>query len=238
MELSLVIPAYNEGAIIKDTVEAALTALSGKFDGFELIVVDDGSTDGTKEILSQLSGSVTLISCAGNRGKGFAVKTGMLAARGDIVFFTDADLAYGLDIIETGAKLLGETGADIVAGSRKLEKNGYAGYPAPRLIASKCFSLILRAVTGMKYDTQCGVKGFKKRAADEIFNSCETDGFSFDFEAMAFAQRHGYRIVEMPVKILNHRDSRVSLARDGLRMLVEVAGIRRKMRRKDQFKWR
>jgi len=234
MELTLVIPAYNEGAIIGETVETVLRSLPDKFDGFELIVVDDGSTDDTGEVIKRISG-VSVISHGQNRGKGYAVRTGLSRARGNLVFFTDADLAYGLDIIETGASILKETGADIVVGSRRLHKDGYGEYPILRAIASKCFSLVLRTVSGMGYDTQCGIKGFVKHASDDISKNCVSDGYTFDFEAMLRAKRCGYSITEMPVRIVNHRESKVNMARDSFAMLREIAGIKQRIKKEEAW---
>ena len=233
MKISLVIPAYNESAIIENTVNAAVQALSGRSGGFELIIVDDGSTDNTADILATLAtGCVSFISYRDNRGKGGAVKAGMKAARGDLVFFTDADLAYGLDVVEAGARLMCATGADMVIGSRKLQRGGYGAYPGIRLAASKCFSLITGLVSGMKYDTQCGIKGFRKPVSDKLFPLCLTDGFSFDFEIMLLSKHLGCKVDEFPVKILNHRDSRVSMLRDSVRMLREITATKRRLKRK------
>ena len=230
MELTLVIPAYNEGDIIGDTARAILHSLPHKFDGFELIVVDDGSTDHTSQILRGIP-DVTVIRHEKNMGKGRAVRTGLSQSRGDMVFFTDADLAYGLDVIVTGASLLKDTGASIALGSRKLHKGGYGDYPPLRTLASKCFSLVLHTVSGIGYDTQCGIKGFTWHVARDIARHCTCDGYTFDFEAMMLSKRRGYTVAEMPVKIINHRESKVNVARESFMMLREIATIKQRIRK-------
>ena len=111
----------------------------------------------------------------------------------------------------------------------KLQKDGYEGYPAIRLLASKCFSLLTALASGMKYDTQCGFKGFRREAAKTIFSKCVVDGFAFDFEALLMAEDL-FKITQIPVKIINHRYSKVRIIRDSLKMLREIALIRRRKR--------
>ena len=230
MKISLVIPAYNESLIIEDTVRAADDYLAGHFEDYELIAVDDGSTDGTAEILKGLcSDRVRMLGYQDNRGKGYAVRCGMLAADGDILLYTDADLAYGLDNIELVARLFEETDADIIIGSRKLQADGYEGYPLARFLASKCFSFLTMLASGMRYDTQCGFKGFRRAAAQEIFAKCVVDGFAFDFEVMLLAEDF-CKITQIPVKIINHRYSKVRIIRDSARMLREIMAIKRRKR--------
>ncbi|MDR0906286.1 MAG: glycosyltransferase [Oscillospiraceae bacterium] len=231
MKISLVIPAFNESALIRETVTAAEAYLSREFEEYELLVVNDGSRDGTAEILAGLaSETVKILGYPDNRGKGCAVKTGVLAAMGDIVFYTDADLAYGLDVLKTAAALFGDAETRLVAGSRKLPGGGYGEYPLIRRLASKCFSLVQYAVSGMLYDTQCGFKGFRAEEVRAIFSAVREDGFAFDFEVLSIAERRGAKIAQLPVTIVNHRSSDVRLLRDSIRMLRAIYAIRRRLK--------
>lgn len=235
MKLSLVIPAYNEEKIIESTVRSCAEYLEGRFPGdWELVVVSDGSTDGTAGILARLKAEYPRLVTAGyaqNRGKGYAVKTGMLAAQGDCVVFTDADLAYGTGIVGEIADRLFETGSDAVIGSRAAAKDGYAGYTPLRKFMSKTYLLVVRLLTGFPWsDSQSGIKCFTRGAAQTIFSRLTLDGFSFDLEALTIAACHSMRVAEQPAVILNHRDSKVSPLRDAKRMLRDLRIIRRNRR--------
>lgn len=230
MGLSLVIPAYNESGIIADTLRTVTARLERMDPDYELILVDDGSTDGMEELARPFENShVRLEGYRPNRGKGCAVRTGMLAAAGEYVFYTDADLAYGLENIPDMLEKLRATGADLVIGSRKLSGDGYRDYPPLRLLASKCFSFLTRLISGLPYDTQCGIKGFRREAARTIFSGCATDGFAFDFEVLLRARRLGMRIEQEAVSVVNHRDSKINVLRDSLRMFRDVLRIRRRV---------
>jgi dolichyl-phosphate beta-glucosyltransferase len=229
--LSLIIPAYNEESVISDTANAAVTALSESFDDWELILVDDGSTDDTLRKLRKYEGEkVHIISYSPNRGKGYAVKRGMLAAKGELIFYTDADLAYGLNKVATAAGIFKSTDADIVAGSRKLDRDAYNKYPPVRRLMSNCFALGAKAISGMSFDTQCGFKGFKREAARSVFSRCEEERFAFDFEIMLTAKMLGLKVTEIPVRIINHRGSKVNIIRDSLRMARDVMRIKKRLK--------
>lgn len=229
MKISLVIPAYNEADVIAAAVSEAEAYLESAFSDPELIIVNDGSTDGTAEIAREAAGRAftRVIGYEDNRGKGAAVRTGMLEACGDYVFFTDADRAYGFEPLRRAVDIFTETGADAVIGTRSGAENGYGGYPFLRRTASKVFSAVTRLAAGMNYDTQCGFKGFTADAAGRVFTQCTTDGFAFDFEVMMIFDRLGLHAEEMPVAIVNHRDSKVRVFRDTFRMLGDIARIKR-----------
>ena len=142
-KISLVIPAYNEAAIIKNTINEALELLAGTGCDYELIISDDGSTDETRLIAQSVNDEhLRVIGHFPNKGKGCAVREGMLAAEGDVVISTDADLAYGIDAVGELASRLQNAGTDIAVGSRKLHPEGYEDYPFIRLLASRLFSLM------------------------------------------------------------------------------------------------
>lgn len=231
MKVSLVIPAYNESSIICDTVRAASDKLSTLGHDYEIVVVDDGSTDGMAELVKTCGDPhVRLTGYSPNRGKGCAVRTGMLAAEGEVILCTDADLAYGVEVFGPMLDRLAASGADVVVGSRRLSPDGYKDYPPMRLLASKCFGLLVRTASGLKYDTQCGIKCYRRAAAQAIFSRCTTDGFSFDFEALMLADKLGLKVEQIGVSIVNHRESKVNLLRDSTRMFRDIFRIRRRVR--------
>lgn len=232
-KISLVIPAYNEAIIIKKTIETALDFLGRYCSDYELIISDDGSTDDTKKIVeSMVSEHVRCISHFPNRGKGSAVREGILASCGEIIVYTDADLAYGIQAVGVLTNKLISEDADITIGSRKLHPEGYEDYPLIRLLASRFFSFLTGLLAGFSYDTQCGLKAFSAKAASEIFSRCETDGFAFDFEVMMLAKGKGLSVAQLPVKIINHRDSKVAVLRDSIKMFIDIIRIRSAVKRR------
>ena len=157
----------------------------------------------------------------------------MLAAKGDIVMFTDADLAYGTDVIKRVYDTFAQNpDADMVIGSRNLSKDGYEGYTAIRRIASKAYIKVLCIVGGFRLsDSQCGCKAFRADAVKKIFPKCEVDRFAFDFECILWAVKYGMKIVEMPVKIINHRESTIHMFRDTLKMLKDLMSMRKRIKK-------
>lgn len=235
MKLSVCIPMYNESAVITDTAKRLTDCLDAHFgDDYEVIFADDGSTDGSADRVRALGlPRVRVVGYPDNRGKGCAVRTAMLAANGEITLFTDADLAYGTDVIARAVEFFsGHPDRDVIVGSRNLEKDGYVGYTFWRRVASKAYIRVLCVVGGLKLtDSQCGFKAFRKDAAQAIFSRCRVNGFSFDFEVILWAQTLGMKIAEMPVRVLVHRNSKVRLGRDAFRMFRDAVGIRRKVKK-------
>ena len=237
MKLSVIIPMYNESSIIASSVRQFDEYLSSNFEDYELIFSDDGSVDGCGDaVLSYAKDHdrVKLLRYEKNRGKGCAVRTGMLASDGDIAIFTDCDVAFGVGVIGDAVKYLEENkDVDMVVGSRNLTDDGYEGYTALRRFVSKAYIKLLGVLGGFRLsDSQCGIKGFTKKAAHDIFSRCETDGFAFDFEAIMTSSALGYKIGELPVKIINHRQSKVHVFSDALKMIRDVIKIRRRVKRK------
>ena len=234
MKLSLIVPMYNEISIIEQNAAVFQRDLSAHFPEYELIFVDDGSTDGCGAAVEKLGlPNTRVIRYTPNQGKGNAVRTGMLASDGDVAMFLDADLAYGTEVITRAADLFREhPEAGMVIGSRPMHPEGYAGYSAIRKLASKAYIKVLNVAGGFKLsDSQCGCKAYRKEAAHEIFSRVETKGFAFDFETILLAQKLGYPIVEMPVKIINHRESKINVFRDTFRMLGELRQIRKRVKK-------
>ena len=234
-KISLCIPMYNENSIIADTARTLHEYMSKTFEDYEILFSNDGSKDGCDKTVEALNlPNVRVVGYPDNRGKGCAVRTALLAAEGDIVMFTDADLAYGTDVIKRVYDAFIENpDADMVIGSRNLSADGYEGYTFVRRIASKLYIKVLCFVGGFKLsDSQCGCKAFTRQTVAEIFPRCEVNGFAFDFEAILWATTLGYKISEMPVKIINHRESKVNVIKDTLKMLRDLRRIKKQVRNK------
>ena len=241
MIVSLVIPIYNEEKIITDTIMTVKEFMANNFDSdkseldYEVIFVNDGSRDNTLKITQDFTDDkIKVLTHDENKGKGGAVRTGMLKATGDIIFFTDCDLAYGLDVLVEACNLFRENkDADVLIGSRKLHKEGYKSYNFMRKFASIAFFEFLRVYGGIKVsDSQSGFKGFRKTACKKIFSVCGINGWAFDFEVLLTAQKLDMKIIEMPIKIINHHDSKINLIKDSLKMLKDIAYIKKSVKKK------
>ena len=234
MKFSLCIPMYNENSIIADTAKTLSAYMEATFDDYEILFSSDGSTDGCDETVRLLGlPNVRVVGYPQNQGKGCAVRTAILASEGDIVMFTDADLAYGTEVIKRVAETFeANPDAAMVIGSRNLNDDGYEGYTLLRKIMSKVYIKILCIAGGFKLsDSQCGCKAFRREAADTIFRRCEVNGFAFDFEAILWAVKYDYKIAEMPVKVVNHRESKVRIVRDTVRMLRDLRKMKKRIRK-------
>ncbi len=229
MEISLVIPAYNEENRITDTVRSILAFLEEHFETYEVIVVDDGSTDRTVERLRQCDDKHLEILCLGqNQGKGQAIKTGMAAATGRYCFFTDADLPYRLESIRHAMDLFKETDVQLVIGSRDLFKDKPdAPYPLHRKIMSKIFSAYINTVLDLGIsDTQCGFKAFTYDAAKSIFPVLSVRGFSFDVELLYVARKYKMGIRSIPVNMRYTEDSKINIIADSLKMVLDTLKVK------------
>lgn len=224
VKLSIVIPAFNEEKRIIQT----LNDLKEYYPESEIIVVDDGSSDSTAEI-SALSGARVFVHKE-NRGKGAAVRTGVLAARGDVIGFMDADLAVPVHCLESLLKIM-EKGADVAIGSRGMPGSKVYGRSVYRNLPGKIFSGLVSLATGLPYaDTQCGFKFFKRTAARKIFTEMRTADFAFDVEVLFRARKLGCKVVEMPVEWHDRKGSTVHVFHDGAKMirsLFRICAMRR-----------
>jgi dolichyl-phosphate beta-glucosyltransferase len=224
--LSLVLPCYDEAGRLPRTLASYLAALPRQPGAAEVLVVDDGSTDQTVAVAHAAAASdprVRVVAGQPHRGKGFAVRTGVLAAQGQLVVFTDADGAYGPgELVRVTAAL---ADAPVAIGSRAPAAGG--GSLARRL-ASRQFNHAVRALLGLPFgDTQCGLKGFRRQAAREVFGRARLDGFAFDAEVLFLACRLGLRVAEVPVRAEQRGGSKVQLAVDAVRMLRDVVTVAR-----------
>lgn len=235
MKVSLCIPMYNEGSIINSTLETVSAYMRESFDDYEVLFADDGSTDGCGDAVEAFADEhIRRVGYEKNRGKGAAIRSGVLNADGDIIIYTDCDLAYGLDVVKAAVRMLDEhPEADAVIGSRNLTDDGYEGYTPLRRLASKTYIKCLAIAAGFKLtDSQCGFKCFRRDIAKKIFAECSVDGFAFDFEVLIKANNMGAKILEMPVKIINHRKSKVNVFKDSLKMLNDVRKIKKANRKR------
>jgi dolichyl-phosphate beta-glucosyltransferase len=228
--LSIVIPAYNEQDRLGPTIVSYLGYCHERGLAAELIVVDDGSMDATSMLVEQMSAEypeIRLIRLAENRGKGYAVRTGVVNARGEMVLFADADAATPISEIERLESAL-NAGADVAIGSRALTGVGVrVKARLYRRVAGRAFHLLVRMLTVRTIqDTQCGFKLFRGSVAHDLFSRMRMTGFSFDVELLMMAQRCGYRVAEVPVNWVHQPGSKVNLAVDSLRMARDLFVIR------------
>jgi dolichyl-phosphate beta-glucosyltransferase len=231
--VSIVIPAYNEESHIATAIRTICKYLASKPWTYEIIVVDDGSDDGTvpeaRKVARDVKAPVRILLNGRNRGKGYSVRRGMLASQGDFALFSDADLStpiYELDRML--AEALG--GFEVVMGSRALKNSKIELHqPFYREVMGKTFNLILRSL-GLSHfhDTQCGFKLFSRRAVQMIFPLTRINRFAFDVEILLIAHRLFLPVKELPVHWRDSMPSRVSLVQDSTRMFVDVLKLRLK----------
>jgi dolichyl-phosphate beta-glucosyltransferase len=230
-QVSIVIPAYNEEKRLPSTLDAILKYRdASSLDVAEILVVDDGSTDQTVACVAEYTErhpEIRVLQNPGNRGKGFAVKNGMLEAHSEWILSTDADLSAP---IEEAAKLLAaatRNRADIVIGSRALDRSLVGVHQSlSREYAGRVFNALVRVLTGLPFaDTQCGFKLFRRSAAKAVFGRQQLDGFGFDVEDLFIASRLGLVAIEVPVRWNNVEGSKVSLA-SGMNSFLDLIRIR------------
>ena len=227
---SIIIPAYNESARLGTTLDRVLGYVSAEHWDAEVIVVNDGSRDGTADLVRGYAEShpcLRLLENPGNRGKGYSVRNGMLNASGDMLLFSDADLAAP---IEESWRLFSalESGSDIAIGSRWLKPEMQTQRQSRlRQFYGRLFNLALRILLGLHFkDTQCGFKAFTRGAAQEIFPRQSIERWGFDPELLYLARRSGLKVQEVAVHWAHVEGTRISPLRDGLRMLEEVVRVR------------
>jgi dolichyl-phosphate beta-glucosyltransferase len=227
---SIVIPAFNESGRIPATLDAVIGCMRANSWDAEIIVVNDGSTDNTAEIVQNIAREapeLRMIENPGNRGKGYAVRNGILHARGDIVMFTDSDLSA--PIVEAERLFAAITsGADIAIGSRWLEAGRQTHrQPLYRQFFGRCFNAVCRMVMRLPFaDTQCGFKAFTRAAAQTVFQLQTIERWGFDPEILFIALKRGFIVREVPVSWAHDARTRMSYLRDGMQMLKELAIVR------------
>lgn len=229
IDISVIIPAYNEEYLIKNTINDIARYLSDKNYSFEIIVINDGSKDGTYEILKKISEKLEclkIINHKVNEGKGKSVKDGVILSKGENILFTDADLSAPMTNLDYMLEEI-RKGYDIVIASREVEGALIKKRPLHRKIMGRIFNIIISILgfNGIR-DTQCGFKLFKSQVAKDIFSKSRINGYAFDVEILHIAEMKGYKIKEYPVLWIDRLDSRMKIIRDAIKMLKEVVKIK------------
>jgi glycosyltransferase involved in cell wall biosynthesis len=231
--ISVVIPAFNEAVRIGDTLAVTISYLEKESPTSEVIVINDGSTDSTGEVIRKVSTvpssvAVRLRENFPNRGKGAAVRTGLLSATKPIGVFFDADLSTPIDELPKIVEPIARNEVDIAFGSRALNRKLIGNrQPWRREQGGRLFNLVVRVATGLPFwDTQCGFKAFRMEACRPIFEAAKIIGFGFDVELLLLAQRTGLRLREIPVRWNHHEGSKIRFVHDSVRMLREILSLR------------
>jgi dolichyl-phosphate beta-glucosyltransferase len=232
MRLSVIIPAYNEEIRLSATLRKIDAYLQKQNYLYELLAIDDGSTDKTRKVAKNLTSRIKnlkVIECQENKGKGYAVRLGMLRARGEYCLFVDADNSTSIEQIEKFWPEL-EGGADIVIASRDL-KGSILNPPQSwwrRMVLGEVYKRARKVLLnlGNIEDTQCGFKCFKKEAAKKVFSCCQINGFAFDVEVLLLARKMGFSIKEVPVYWRNSSSSKVT-AKSIIRIALDLLKIKK-----------
>jgi dolichyl-phosphate beta-glucosyltransferase len=230
-DLSIIVPAYNEESLITSTLDGLQNYLSARPETYEIIVVDDGSEDGTGVSIGKWQEhnkvDFRLLVNQQNMGKGFSIQRGVMESRGRYIIFIDADLPYELYAIDDFLKAL-RSGCDLAVGSRVLPGSQVKGVPLLRYASGQIFSWMVQVVlfSGLP-DTQCGFKSFTSVAAKEIFRRLTIGGFGFDVEMLFVARKLKLAIQPVPVRMIEHRHrSRVRLIIDSFKMFANLFMVR------------
>jgi dolichyl-phosphate beta-glucosyltransferase len=228
--LSVVVPCFNEEQRLPPTIGLIQRYLDARSEPYELILVDDGSADGTRGVMDEAArqhDSVRVVALPGNRGKGRALAEGVMVSRGDTVLVTDADLSTPIDELPKLEAAL-EAGAGVAIASRAIKGSRVElAQPVYRVVMGKVFNLIVQAVLlpGI-WDTQCGFKLFRGDVARLVFARLTTDGFGYDPEVLYLAKKKGVRIAEVPVVWRNSAPTKVMAIRSSIDMFRHVVGVR------------
>jgi glycosyltransferase involved in cell wall biosynthesis len=228
-DLTIIIPSYNEESRLPDTLERIAGYLSDSGRDAEVLVVDDGSKDGTAAVAEYFRikiPTLRVVSNGVNHGKGYSVRHGMQEARGRIALFTDADLSAP---IEEAGKLIDALDTyDVAIGSRAMDRSLISVHESPfREFAGIIFNKIVRIILWLPFvDTQCGFKAFRCEPCAIIFEQQTIERFGFDPELLYLARHHGLRAVEIPVRWGHSPATKVSMLRDSIQMFIDVFTIR------------
>lgn len=231
--ISVVIPAFNEASRIGDTLAITITYLEKESPTSEVIVINDGSTDSTGEVIRKVSAvpssvAVRLLENFPNRGKGAAVRTGLLNANKPLAVFFDADLSTPIEELPKVVEPIAHDEVDVAFGSRAIDRKLIGNrQPWRREQGGRVFNLLVRVATGLPFwDTQCGFKAFRMETCRPIIEAGNIIGFGFDVELLLRAHRAGLRLREIPVRWNHHEGSKIRFVHDSLRMLREVLSLR------------
>jgi dolichyl-phosphate beta-glucosyltransferase len=227
--VSLVIPVHEGSDFVVESVTEARQFLNRRSESFEIVVVDDGSSDGTAAAIEPMTDELLrLIRLPENLGKYGALKAGMAEATGDCRVFTDADLPYDLEAVPYITELISSFGYDLAVGDRTLpESTSPASTSFARKLSSRAFAHFVRLlVTGGLFDSQCGIKGFRGEVADALFPLVTDNGFSGDVELLYIALKHNLSIRRIPVRLQRASPSTVRLGYHSLPMLLRILKLR------------
>lgn len=232
--LTVVVPAYNEAARLQTTLPQIISYLQQLGEPTELIVVDDGSTDATASVAHDAltkseSVKTRLLRYEKNRGKGYAVRFGLLAASAEVALFTDADLSTPLTEVPKLVEPISSGRCDLAFGSRALDRSLIGVHqPWQREQGGRVFNLLVRIATALPFwDTQCGFKAFRMSVCRSLIDAAKIDRFGFDVELIYLAHLTGLHLCEIPVRWNHDPASKISVARDSFRMIDEVRRVRR-----------
>jgi dolichyl-phosphate beta-glucosyltransferase len=229
MTLSIILPSYNSADTLRSQLPGFLSWLKAKGLTHEVIVVDDGSDDNRATEKAAKENGCVFIRLDRNKGKGAAVRAGMLAAKGDFRIFTDADIPFEFDAVERFLHYLRDKEFEVAIGDRRLPESRYfSQINGARKVGSVILTFLVgRFVTTGLFDTQCGMKGFSAKVADDLFSHARLNGFAFDVELLYIALKRNYDIKRLPVVFRgNHNESSVSLMRHGPGALVDLFRIK------------
>jgi dolichyl-phosphate beta-glucosyltransferase len=226
--VSIILPSYKSASTLRNQVPGFISWLKEKKWDYEIIVVDDGSEDGgeTEKVARELG--CVFLQFEKNRGKGAAVRKGMLHAKGDFRIFTDADVPFDYEAFERFVRYLDFKEFNVVVGDRTLPGSTYfTEISMSRKWGSNIFSFIVgRLVTSGHFDTQCGMKGFRAETADDIFSVSRIDGFAVDVELLYISLKRNYDIKRLPVSLRCQEGSSVSVLRHGTGMVIDLFRIK------------
>jgi dolichyl-phosphate beta-glucosyltransferase len=233
--ISIIIPGFNEEKRIQQTLHTLYVFCSYQFFHFEILFIDDGSTDQTKYIVTKLSSKIKQIQYLGypqNKGKGFAIRFGLTHAKGDFIFFTDADLPYNPVFIANAIELFDQSGCDFISGSRHLKQSREdTRNSLKRIWASRIFSHLVHKLFGIEVtDTQCGIKGFRKACAQKIVERSQINGYAFDVEIFILARLYKWHVEFLPVVLVNNQLSKIRLGFDSFWILRDLYKIHCRLR--------
>jgi len=228
--ISIIVPVFNEEKILGQTINKIVAYLSKQTYTWELVIVDDGSTDNTVKIAKDkkrkaAQNHIKIIELP-HAGKGWAIKNGMLQSRGSLKFMCDADLSMPIENLEDFIENFDST-VEVVIGSRELKNSQRHGESIFRQIRSKIFNRIVRILLPIPFkDTQCGFKCFKKDVAEKLFNLQQLEGFTFDVEILYLAKKHEIKTIEIPIIWEHKNQSQINSIRDSFKMLKDIFKIK------------
>jgi dolichyl-phosphate beta-glucosyltransferase len=228
--ISIIIPGFNEEKRIQKTLHTLFSYCVQRFTQFEIIFVDDGSTDNTLHIVKKISSKMQQVQYLGypdNKGKGYAIRFGFKHAKGTYVFFTDADLPYTPNFFSLAVETFEKSSYDIISGNRHLmQSRNDAGLSQQRIWASRIFSFLVYSIFDIqRTDTQCGIKGFRNACAKKIVHKSHINGYAFDVELFILATQCQWQVGFLPVVLVNNQMSKIRLGFDSFYILKDIFKI-------------